>query len=260
MCIIYSPPPPHTHTHARAPSWSQAAKAHGDFLLVGVHGDEEVGERRGPHQPILAVHERALSVLACKHVDEVIIGKRTRPCFLSFFLWIPRVAGTVRRVPLFGGGSLARDCAPPPPPPVRRRIESPHPMTVGSIIRRIVGNREQVCVCVCVHVGGGRGVGWGGVGGSRTGNRSCACGWVGVGGWVVGGGSCVCGGGGAPLPWPPPPGCAARAHPHPPTHPPHAPPFPVCPPPPSQFEARQQRKTKSEATYYAESKQYLQEI
>jgi len=51
-----------------------AAKARGDFLLVGVHTDEDVQERRGPHLPIMNLHERALSVLACKYVDEVIIG------------------------------------------------------------------------------------------------------------------------------------------------------------------------------------------
>lgn len=43
-------------------------------MLVGIHTDEEVGERRGPHQPIMNLHERALSVLACRYADEVIIG------------------------------------------------------------------------------------------------------------------------------------------------------------------------------------------
>ncbi len=52
----------------------QAAKAQGDFLMVGLHTDEDVQARRGPHLPIMNVHERALSVLACKYVDEIIIG------------------------------------------------------------------------------------------------------------------------------------------------------------------------------------------
>lgn len=46
----------------------------GDFLLVGLHTDEDVVNRRGPHLPIMNLHERSLSVLACKYVDEVIIG------------------------------------------------------------------------------------------------------------------------------------------------------------------------------------------
>lgn len=41
---------------------------------MGLHTDEEVQERRGPHLPIMNCHERSLSVLACKYVDEVIIG------------------------------------------------------------------------------------------------------------------------------------------------------------------------------------------
>jgi ethanolamine-phosphate cytidylyltransferase len=44
----------------------QAAKREGDFLLVGLHTDEEVQSRRGPHLPIMNLHERSLSVLACK--------------------------------------------------------------------------------------------------------------------------------------------------------------------------------------------------
>ena len=57
------------------PVWcSQKAKEQGDFLLVGLHTDEDVSERRGLHLPIMDLHERCLSVLACKYVDEVIIG------------------------------------------------------------------------------------------------------------------------------------------------------------------------------------------
>lgn len=55
----------------------QKAKEQGDFLLVGLHTDEDVAERRGPHLPIMDLHERCLSVLACKYVDEAIIGTHT---------------------------------------------------------------------------------------------------------------------------------------------------------------------------------------
>jgi hypothetical protein len=48
----------------------QEARKLGDFLLVGLHTDEDVSGRRGPHLPIMNLHERSLSVLACKHVDE----------------------------------------------------------------------------------------------------------------------------------------------------------------------------------------------
>jgi ethanolamine-phosphate cytidylyltransferase len=52
----------------------RAAKARGDFLLVGIHTDEDLNVRRGGGLPILNLHERTLSVLACKYVAEVIIG------------------------------------------------------------------------------------------------------------------------------------------------------------------------------------------
>jgi hypothetical protein len=58
---------------------AQLARAQGDFLLVGLHTDEAVSERRGAHLPIMDLHERALSVLACRYVNEVIIGARARP-------------------------------------------------------------------------------------------------------------------------------------------------------------------------------------
>ena len=52
----------------------KAARELGDFLVVGVLGDEIVKRYRGRHHPILNLQERTLSVLACKHVDEVIMG------------------------------------------------------------------------------------------------------------------------------------------------------------------------------------------
>lgn len=69
----------------------QKAKLQGDFLLVGVHTDEDVQERRGPHLPIMDLHERSLSVLACKFVDEVIIGESyALPMLMcSLLLYLP---------------------------------------------------------------------------------------------------------------------------------------------------------------------------
>uniref|UniRef100_A0A2P2L6S6 ethanolamine-phosphate cytidylyltransferase n=1 Tax=Rhizophora mucronata TaxID=61149 RepID=A0A2P2L6S6_RHIMU len=50
------------------------ARQLGDFLLVGIHTDQIVRKHRGKHYPIMHLHERSLSVLACRFVDEVIIG------------------------------------------------------------------------------------------------------------------------------------------------------------------------------------------
>ncbi|KAL7750068.1 choline phosphate cytidylyltransferase [Sorochytrium milnesiophthora] len=50
------------------------ARAAGDYLLVGVHDDQTVNIVKGSNYPLMNLHERVLSVLACRHVDEVVIG------------------------------------------------------------------------------------------------------------------------------------------------------------------------------------------
>ena len=39
--------------------------AKGDYLLVGLHSDEVSAATHGPGHPIMALHERALCLLAC---------------------------------------------------------------------------------------------------------------------------------------------------------------------------------------------------
>lgn len=50
------------------------AKEFGEFLYVGVWPDDTVNYYRGSNYPILSLHERVLMVLACKYVDDVVIG------------------------------------------------------------------------------------------------------------------------------------------------------------------------------------------
>jgi ethanolamine-phosphate cytidylyltransferase len=45
-----------------------------DYLIVGIHADKEVNRYRGTNYPIMNLHERVLSTLACKYVNEVVIG------------------------------------------------------------------------------------------------------------------------------------------------------------------------------------------
>ncbi|XP_073968695.1 phosphoethanolamine cytidylyltransferase [Rhodnius prolixus] len=52
----------------------EAAKSEGDFLIVGLHTDPTVNVYKGHNYPIMNLHERVLSVLACKYVNEVVIG------------------------------------------------------------------------------------------------------------------------------------------------------------------------------------------
>jgi len=50
------------------------AKEFGTFLIVGIHDDQAVNSYKGVNYPILNVYERVLSVLSCRHCDEVVIG------------------------------------------------------------------------------------------------------------------------------------------------------------------------------------------
>ncbi|XP_072022777.1 ethanolamine-phosphate cytidylyltransferase-like [Amphiura filiformis] len=46
----------------------------GDYVIVGLHTDSEINRYDGSNYPIMNIHERTLSVLACRHVHEVVIG------------------------------------------------------------------------------------------------------------------------------------------------------------------------------------------
>ncbi|CAG9864346.1 unnamed protein product [Phyllotreta striolata] len=52
----------------------EKAKQQGDYLIVGLHTDPVVNKYKGTNYPIMNLHERVLSVLACKYVSEVVIG------------------------------------------------------------------------------------------------------------------------------------------------------------------------------------------
>jgi len=52
----------------------EQAKKYGDYLIVGLHTDPVVNRYKGSNYPIMNLHERVLSVLACKYVSEVVIG------------------------------------------------------------------------------------------------------------------------------------------------------------------------------------------
>lgn len=50
------------------------AKDLGDYLIVGIHEDEWVRQYMGDFYPLNTLHERVLNILACRYVDDVIIG------------------------------------------------------------------------------------------------------------------------------------------------------------------------------------------
>jgi ethanolamine-phosphate cytidylyltransferase len=54
-------------------AWTQA-RALGEYLLVGVYADDLVKDLSGSKFPIMSLHERALSLVGCRYVDDVLIG------------------------------------------------------------------------------------------------------------------------------------------------------------------------------------------
>jgi len=58
--------------HAGHVQFFKKAKAEGDYLIVGIHGDEACSEYK--RRPILSLAERKISIEACCYVDEVIVN------------------------------------------------------------------------------------------------------------------------------------------------------------------------------------------
>lgn len=119
----------------------RSAKQFGDFLLVGVHSDQSVSQQRGSH-PIMHLHERSLSVLACRYVDEVIIGAPwivTQDMITTFNISVV-VHGTVAESSRCNGEvdpyATAKSMG------IFQTITSPKNITSASIARRIMDNHE----------------------------------------------------------------------------------------------------------------------
>ncbi|KAK4752886.1 hypothetical protein SAY87_021684 [Trapa incisa] len=119
------------------------ARGLGDFLLVGIHTDQTVSANRGAHRPIMNLHERSLSVLACRYVDEVIIGAPWE---------VSKDMITTFNISLVVHGSISerndfqKDEGNPYAVPIDMGIfkvlQSPLDITTTTIIRRIVANHN----------------------------------------------------------------------------------------------------------------------
>ncbi|XP_077238574.1 ethanolamine-phosphate cytidylyltransferase-like [Tasmannia lanceolata] len=118
------------------------ARQHGDFLLVGLHNDQTVSEHRGTH-PIMHLHERSLSVLACRYVDEVIIGapwEVTKDMITTFNISLV-VHGTVAETNNLLNGDVDPYAA-PKSMGIFQIIDSPRNTTTASISKRIIANHD----------------------------------------------------------------------------------------------------------------------
>mmetsp|Transcript_20392 Transcript_20392/g.53328 ORF Transcript_20392/g.53328 Transcript_20392/m.53328 type:complete len:471 (+) Transcript_20392:244-1656(+) len=120
----------------------EMARAQGDFLLVGIHTDDVVRERRGQvHLPIMDLHERTLSVLACKHVNEVVIG--APPDITADVIKNFNISLVVKGVTSESGeGDDSERFRAAKEMGIFRLLEAPSTMTTSDIISRILANRH----------------------------------------------------------------------------------------------------------------------
>ncbi|KAG0570713.1 hypothetical protein M758_6G175700 [Ceratodon purpureus] len=129
--------------HAGHVETLKAAREMGDFLLVGIHSDQIVSAHRGPNHPIMHVHERSLSVLACRYVDEVIIGapwEVSKDMITTFNISLV-VHGTCAEVNEVKNGE-SDPYAAAKAAGIFTVIKSPRNITTSTIIRRILANHE----------------------------------------------------------------------------------------------------------------------
>lgn len=66
----------------------EKAKELGDYLIVGLHTDPVVNNYKGSNYPIMNLHERVLSVLACKVIMFLINTKMLRPTLFALYIYI----------------------------------------------------------------------------------------------------------------------------------------------------------------------------
>jgi ethanolamine-phosphate cytidylyltransferase len=118
----------------------EKVREHGDYVIVGLHTDPEVNRYKGFNFPIMNIHERTLSVLAYRCVDEVVIGApySVSAEMLDHFNVTVVCHGLTPVAP----GSDGQDpYAVPKARGLFRQVESGNQLTTEALVQRIVARR-----------------------------------------------------------------------------------------------------------------------
>ena len=122
----------------------EAAAKEGTYLIVGIHKNKTVTQYKGAYRPLLSLHERCLTVLAYRCVDDVIMGAPYAISKEILDMFNVSVVCHGSRTPV-----LPRDVAPDEDPyeePKRRGIfklvDSGSDVNTDTLFDRIVKNRE----------------------------------------------------------------------------------------------------------------------
>eukprot|EP00747_Dinoflagellata_sp_TGD_P168470 gnl/TRDRNA2_/TRDRNA2_194912_c0_seq1.p1 gnl/TRDRNA2_/TRDRNA2_194912_c0~~gnl/TRDRNA2_/TRDRNA2_194912_c0_seq1.p1 ORF type:complete len:439 (-),score=75.68 gnl/TRDRNA2_/TRDRNA2_194912_c0_seq1:99-1376(-) len=125
------------------------ARALGDFLIVGLHSDRLISEYRGSWLPVAPMEDRALCLLACKYVSDVVLGVPwylTRDMIASLDIQIV-ASGSVSKA---AGGAGEEGLQAEHPYQLAKElgiyveIPSETTMTTVDVMRRIASNREAI--------------------------------------------------------------------------------------------------------------------
>lgn len=120
----------------------QAAHQQGDYVLVGIHKDQEINQHKGSNFPIMNKYERLLSVLSCKWVDDVIVDAPfiVTEEFIKEHNVSLVVHGTVSDQPNILNVDPYAD---PKRLGIYLEIESTRPyLTTSTVVQRIIENRR----------------------------------------------------------------------------------------------------------------------
>lgn len=124
----------------------EKAKTLGTYLIVGVLTDKLANDMKGSNWPIMNLHERVLSVLSCRYVDEVIIGapwEVGKELIDSHNISVV-VEGTIRDI---GNEYKVQEEIDPYEYPKKKnifvQIESPKGITASDIVQRVLDNRAK---------------------------------------------------------------------------------------------------------------------
>ncbi|XP_056303745.1 ethanolamine-phosphate cytidylyltransferase [Danio aesculapii] len=112
------------------------------YVIVGLHFDQEVNRYKGKNYPIMNIHERTLSVLACRYVSEVVIGApyAVEKDLLDHFKVDLVCHGKTN---VFSDADGTDPYAEPKKRGIFRILDSGNNLTTDDIVQRIIENRLQ---------------------------------------------------------------------------------------------------------------------
>jgi len=120
----------------------EKVREHGDYVIVGLHTDPQVNRYKGFNFPIMNIHERTLSVLAYRCVDEVVIGApyAVTSEMLDHFNVSLVCHGMTNVMPDFDGSD---PYAEPKARGIFKQVESGNDLTTEMLVQRILTRRME---------------------------------------------------------------------------------------------------------------------